>query len=113
MKLKRMALGLVVAAMIISVVQSVFACYEYTPGYWKHNVTVYVENRDPRSYAADVDGIKESDASMEAYEAWIIAHIDGSFTLGKAYADFWARGQGVQIKRQELADWFNLAKAAV
>jgi len=76
-------------------------------------VTVYVENRDPESYAADADGIKESDTSMEAYEAWIIAHKDGTFTLEKAYADFWARGEGVQTRRQELADWFNLAKAAV
>jgi len=117
MKLKRLALGLVVAALIISVVPSVFASCEctceYTPGYWKHNVTVCVEDRDPTSYAADFNGIKESDASMEAYEAWIIANKDSSFTLEDAYGDFWARGAGVQTMRQELADWFNLAKDAV
>jgi len=118
MKLKMIALGLVVTALMVSMVPLVFASCgcececEYTPGYWKHNVTVYVEDRDPTSYAADADGIKESDASMEAYEAWIIANKDSSFTLEGAYDDFWARGHGVQPIRQEIADWFNLAKAA-
>ena len=99
--------------MIPSVFASCVCECEYTPGYWKHNVTVYVEDRNPMSYAADAYGNKETDASMEAYEAWIIANEDSSFTLEDAYADFWARGPHVQIRRQELADWFNAAKAAM
>lgn len=109
-KLKGLVLGLVALALIIPMVQPASACYEYTPGYWKHNVTVYIENRDPRTYAADADGVKESNALMVTYAAWIAAHKDNSFTLQSAYNAFWARGPGVQITRQQLADWFNEAK---
>jgi len=84
---------------------------QYTPGYWKHNVRVYVEGRG--SYAADIDGVKESDASMEAYEAWIHANIYSGFTLECANVVFWLRGRGVQPMRQVLADWFNFAKGAL
>lgn len=110
MKLKGIALGLAVVALVISVVPSVFACYEYTPGYWKHNVRVYVEGRG--SYSADIDGVKESDASMECYEAWIQANVNPSFTLEMANEVFWSQGHGVQPMRQFLADCFNLAKDA-
>jgi len=105
------AIGLALVALMISIVPSVFACYEYTPGYWKHNVRVYVEGRG--SYAADIDGVKESDASMEAYEAWIHANIYSGFTLECANVVFWLRGRGVQPMRQVLADWFNFAKGAL
>ena len=108
MKLKRIALGLTVVALMISIVPSVFACI-YTPGYWKHNVRVYVEGQG--SYSADIDGVKESDASMERYEAYIRANIDSGFTLEWANTQFWARGHSVQTRRQILADWFNEAKA--
>lgn len=107
-KITAIAIGLTLVTLMISIVPSVFACYPYTPGYWKHNVRVYVEGRG--SYAADIDGVKESDALMECYEAWIQANRDPSFTLENANADFWLRGPGVQARRQELADWFNLAK---
>ena len=112
MKTKRIILVVALAALIVSMVPSVFACRcidRYTPGYWKHNVRVYVKEKG--SYAADYDRVKESDASMGQYEAWIIAHIDSSFTLEDANDDFWARGSGVQARRQQLANWFNWAKA--
>jgi len=108
MKLKRIALGLTVVALMITIVPSVFACYEYTPGYWKHNVRVYVEGIG--SYSADINEIKESDCSMECYETWIRAHICGDFTLEWANTEFWMRGPGRQPIRQMIADWFNLAK---
>lgn len=119
MKTKTIAVGSTLVALLVLMVPLAFAngngngMCEYTPGYWKHNVTVYVEDRHENSYAADVAGIKESDASMEAYEAWIIANIDAAFTLADAYGDFWERGPGVQERRQELADWFNMAKYAL
>jgi len=110
MRLKGIALGLAIVALMITIVPSVFACYEYTPGYWKHNVTVYVEERRDNSYAADVADVKESDASMEAYEDWIRTNINSGFTLEWAYEQFWMRGPGRQPIRQMIADWFNLAK---
>jgi len=111
MRLKRILLGLVLVALMISVVPSVFACgcADYTPGYWKHNVRVYVEGKG--SYAADIDGVKESDSSMECYEAWIQAR-HPTFTLEDANTDFWLRGHSVQARRQQLANWFNRAKSA-
>ncbi len=112
MRLKGIAFGLATVALIISIVPSTFACYAYTPGYWKHNVTVYVEERRDNSYAADVADVKESDASMEAYEDWIIANRDSGFTLEWAYEQFWMRGPGRQPIRQMIADWFNEAKDA-
>lgn len=108
-KITTIAIGLALVALMISIVPSVFACdHYYTPGYWKHNVRVYVEGRG--SYAADIDGVKESDALMECYEAWIQVNRDPGFTLENANADFWLRGPGVQARRQQLADWFNFAK---
>jgi len=108
-KLTTIAIGLALVALMISMVPSVFTCdHYYTPGYWKHNVRVYVEGRG--SYAADIDEVKESDALMEQYENWIRNNIDGTFTLEGANVDFWLRGHNVQLRRQQLADWFNLAK---
>lgn len=108
-KMTTIAIGLALVTMMISIVPSVFACdHYYTPGYWKHNVRVYVEGQG--SYSADIDKVKESDALMECYEAWIQANRDPSFTLEGANADFWLQGPGVQARRQELADWFNYAK---
>jgi len=113
MRLKGIALGLAMVALMISIVSApAYAC-AYTPGYWKHNVTVYYEERRDNSYAADDYGVKESDASMEAYEAWIIGNIDGGFSLEWAYEQFWLRGPNRQAIRQMIADWFNSAKAAV
>ena len=103
------AISLALVALMISIVPSVFACdHYYTPGYWKHNVRVYVEAQG--SYSADIDGVKESAALMECYEAWIQANRDPSFTLEDANIDFWLRGHSVQTRRQQLADWFNFAK---
>jgi len=111
MRLKGIALGLTIVALMISIVPAPAHACAYTPGYWKHNVRVYCGG--PGSYSADDYGVKESDASMLAYEAWIIANVDSGFTLAGANIDFWLRGPGVQARRQELADWFNWAKAAV
>ena len=116
MKLSKIALGLVLLAMMVPLA---FApepppppppC-EYTPGYWKRCVTKYVTMRG--SYPADMDEVKESDGSMEAYEDWIQATIESTFTLEWAYDEFWMRGPGRQPIRQMIADWFNLAKAAI
>ncbi len=110
MKLKRIALSVAVVALMISMVPSIFAC-PYSPGYWKHNVRVYVEGKG--SYAADDSGVKESDASMEGYETWIRANIEPDFTLEWANEIFWRRGHSAQVMRQLCADWFNYANMAL
>ncbi len=108
--MKRIALGLAIVALMISIVPSVFAHVPYTPGYWKHNVRVYVEGQG--AYAADQLDVKESDASMEGYEAWIQANIEPDFTLEWANEEFWTNGPHRQPIRQIIADWFNYAKDA-
>jgi hypothetical protein len=110
--MKKLLIGLAVVAFVVSLIPSVFAncvCVcEYTPGYWKHNVRVYVEGRG--SYAADYSGVKESDDSMECYEAWLRANV-GDFSLEWANDEFWMRGPGRQPVRQMIADLLNEAKA--
>jgi len=112
MKLKTIALGLAIAALMISIVSAPVLACDYTPGYWKHNVRVH--EGGPGRYSADDNGFKETDALMEWYEDWIRTNIPGQsgFTLGWANTQFWMRGHGVQATRQMIADWFNEAKAA-
>ncbi|UCE95746.1 MAG: hypothetical protein JSV51_08570 [Candidatus Bathyarchaeota archaeon] len=112
MRSKRIALGLAIVALVMFIAPSVFAHHViyYSPGYWKHNVTVYVEGQG--DYNSDYRGIKESDDSMECYEAWIRANIEPDFTLEWAYEAFWMKGSGAQQVKKGLANWFNMAKAA-
>ena len=118
MKIRHICLLLTGILVLSTFVVPAFACcrcrcyHKYTPGYWKHNVTVYVEDRNEKSYAADIHNVKESDASMLAYIGWIQSNIPGkdSFTLEDAYNIFWTKTAGWQEARQQLADWFNAAK---
>ena len=120
MKTRHICLLLTGILVLSALTAPAFACrrrcrcyHKYTPGYWKHNVTVYVEERNDKSYAADIDNVKESDSSMEAYEAWIIANRDPTFTLEKAYNIFWTKAPSWQEARQQLANWFNAAKGSL
>ena len=72
----------------------------HSPGYWKHNVRVYVEGRG--SYSGG-----ENAVSMESYEAYIIENIAPSFTLEWANMIFWSKSY--KYMRLTVANWFNEA----
>jgi hypothetical protein len=74
----------------------------YTPGFWKHNIGVYLEE-NPGKYSAFDDGTKLTDAMIEAYDAIVPG------TLEDAYAALRARGKGSSIIRADMANAFNAA----
>ncbi len=117
MRQRKIALVMAVVALAILVVPSAFASSapppmcEYTPGYWKRAVTEYQTFQG--DYPADNSGVKESDYSMECYEGWIGDNCMKYFDINWAYEEFWMRGPDRQPVRQMIADWFNMAKAAM
>lgn len=125
MKMKRITLIFAMVALMSSLVPSVFACYYYTPGYWKHNVTVMVIDRG--SFSADIDGNKETSGLMELYLGQVNARseVDPDLKWQQIFDAFWEKpdpsapihpefaGLKWQEIRQMIADWFNEAKDAI
>jgi len=105
MKLRKTILALTFLAVFAMFVNATYACCHckpgLSPGYWKHNVRVYVEGIG--SYSGDP---KETATSMEDYEAEI-ALVHSGFTLEWANEKF----QDNQYKSMWLtiANWFNRA----
>jgi len=105
MKLKKSALGLAAVVLTTLMVSVAFACEPpppppgHSPGYWKHNVRVYV--RGIGSYSEG-----ETAASMESYEAAIASAHQG-FTLEWADMIFW--DNDYKYMWLTVANWFNEA----
>ena len=103
---KRILFGVLTIALMTLMVSTVTACHYckpgLSPGYWKHNVKVYVEGRG--SYSGDYP--KMTAALLEQCEAAIQVN-HPSFTLewanekfqDNAYKDMWLT----------IANWFNAA----
>jgi len=102
MKLRKFALGLTAVTLTALMVSMAFGCElppGYSPGYWKHNVKVYVEGIG--SYSG-----YESAATMEAYEA-AIASAHPGFTLELANMIF--QDKDYKYLWLPLANAFNAA----
>jgi len=105
MKLKNLALGLTAVMLTAMMISIAFACEPpppppgHSPGYWKHNVRVYVEGRG--SYSGE-----ETPALMESYEATIAGAHPG-FTLEWANMIFW--DTDYKYMWLTVANWFNEA----
>jgi len=103
MRLNKVVLGLAVLTLMVPFA---FACEPplepgYSPGYWKHNVRVYVEDRG--SYSGG-----ETAASMEYY-ASVIAGAHSGFTLEWANMVFWSKDKTLKSMWLTVANWFNAA----
>lgn len=73
-----------------------------SPGYWKHNVNVYITGRG--SYSGDPH---ITAAQLEEYEAYIKANFYSDFTLQWAYNQFKdPKCKGMWLT---IANWFNAA----
>jgi hypothetical protein len=121
MKLDRIALCLATVTLIVLMVSTASACDlpGLSPGYWKHNVKVYMGG--PGHYSAPSDDLPhETKKSMEDYAAIILAaHAgDGIPPSVDTPAEFleWANGrfQNNEFKKADpswltIANWFNLA----
>jgi hypothetical protein len=92
---KKIVLGVVAFALIALMVSSASACYcrkpGKSPGYWKHNVSVYVNGVG--SYSGTPH---ETDAKMEYYEAriqtrfaWFTLEWANSIFQDNQYQDQW------------------------
>ncbi len=74
----------------------------YTPGFWKHNIGVYL-GENPGKYSAFRDGTKLTAAMLEGYAAIV------GVSLEEAYEDLSARGPGMNMVRADMANAFNAA----
>jgi len=102
MKIRKSALGLAAVTLTALMVSIAFACElppGHSPGYWKHNVRVYVEGVG--SYSGS-----ETAATMESYEA-AIASAHPGFTLEWANMIFW--DNAYKYMWLTVANWFNEA----
>jgi hypothetical protein len=83
MKTKKLAIGLMLVALVAMMIPTVLANGQrdpgYSPGYWKHQLKVEYTGRGRAQVSWD---------DMEDYEAYIIANLDPTFTLEGAYLDF-------------------------
>jgi hypothetical protein len=74
----------------------------YTPGFWKHNIRVALEYTRG-SYSAFDDGTKVTKADLETWAGQI------GVSLIDALADLTARGPGMNVVRDAMANDFNAA----
>jgi hypothetical protein len=80
----------------------------YTPGFWKHNIGVYL-GENPGSYSAFNDGTKVTAGMLVDILAEINDPIVQVPTLGDAYEALTAKGPGSSSIRADMANLFNLA----
>lgn len=74
----------------------------YTPGFWKHNIGVYLgENRG--AYSAFSDGTKLTATMLEGYAS------SAGVSLQEAYDALTAKGPGMNTVRADMANAFNAA----
>jgi hypothetical protein len=100
MKANKAVLFSTALALVALLVPFVFACEPgYSPGFWKHNVRVYVEGQG--SYSEGM-----SAALLESYES-IIAGAHPGFTLEGANTIFWDKEY--RHTWLDVANWFNTA----
>lgn len=82
-------------------------CAGLTPGFWKHNIQVYLELTNG-AYSALPDGTKLTNELMDQYLADIHAYPGGpQFTFAEALA--YLKLQGWSTDRTNTANWFNWA----
>jgi hypothetical protein len=74
----------------------------YTPGFWKHNIGVYLDYNNG-SYSAFRDGTKLTGAMLESYAAIV------GVSLQDAYDALSANGRGMDTVRRDMANAFNAA----
>jgi hypothetical protein len=73
-----------------------------TPGFWKHNIGVYL-GENPGKYSAFPDGTKLNATLLEGYATTV------GVTLQDAYDALSARGPGMDTVRADMANAFNAA----
>ena len=80
------------------------ACREpgYTPGFWKHNIGVYL-GENPGKYSAFRDGTKLTADRLENIAAAV------PVSLPDAYAALTAKGPGMNTVRDNMANDLNYA----
>jgi len=92
-----------VALMISTIaVSAVNACTGYTPGFWKHNIGVYL-GLNPGAYSAFEDGTKLTGTMLEGWADTV------GVTLQEAYDALTAKGPGMDTVRADMANAFNTA----
>ena len=108
MRTNKIALALTGIILIVMLVPPVFANGNgngepgYTPGFWKHNIGVYL-GENPGGYSAFNDGTKVDAEMLEE----LFADLD--VTPEEAYEALSAKGPGMDTVRADMANAFNVA----
>jgi len=102
MKTNKIALALTGLVLMVLMVPLVFANGNgepgYTPGFWKHNIGVYL-GENPGEYSAFNDGTKVDAEILEGL----------GIDLQAAYAALSAKGPGSDTVRADMANDLNTA----
>ena len=116
--MKKTLTGIVAVAFVAMMITNAYAqcvptppcicgCPGLTPGFWKHNIQVYLDD-DSIGYSALPDGTKLTNELMDQYLAAIHAYPGGpQFTFTEALA--YLKGPGWSTDRTNTANWFNWA----
>jgi len=122
MKSKKIIVGIAAVALLTLMIANVYAqlpsvptqpcscgCTGLTPGFWKHNIQVYLDG-DSIGYSALPDGTKLDDAMMEGFLTAIHNEhtVPGPQFTFKEALDY-LKLPGWSKDRTNTANWFNWA----